>query len=654
MSTVPAALQAGIEHHRAGRFSEAAAIYQQILAADPRHAEAMQLLGVLAYQAGRHDTAIRLISEAIQIDGTRAAYFNNLGEAFRATGKFEDAQRCFAQAIQQEPNDAAAYSNLARISAAQGRYADAADLCRKAVALDARNPQYHNLLGSLLEMLGQSDEARACFEGAVAGDPRFYDALANLAGAHARAKQYDQAEAYLRRALEVYPDSADAHLRLGDLHSVQGKWAKAVAHYQSALRIDPKNAVAECHWAMALQAQEQFDEALEHYRRALALVPNDVETRLHLATTLSLKRDDEGAADEYRRVLEIDPANNRALPMLRAYLIENKRLVEALAIYDRAIEASPDDAELRRDRGMVALLNGDFQPGWQGYRCRAKARDVEGTEWDGTPGSDTTLVIHAEQGRGDTMQFVRYLPLVKQRVARAILTVPKSVVQLLEQSGYEDVLAFDDPLPHYDYKISILDLPGVFGTNIDTIPAEIPYLAADENLVSAWADRLGPRRVFRVGICWQGNPKHSDDYLRSIPLVAFAPLAGVAGVELVSLQTTAGLEQLEALGGQFNARDLRPDYEIEDGAFLNAAAVIRNLDLVVSADTAIAHLAGAMGVPIWVALSTRQDWRWMLDRDDTPWYPTMRLFRQTKPRDWTEPLERMVTELKALVEDRPG
>ncbi len=654
MSTVPPTLREGIDHHRAGRLSEAAAIYRRILSADPRHAEAMHLLGVVAHQTGQHDAAIRLISGAIQIDGSRGAYYSNLGEACRAAGKLDEAKRSFLAAIQHEPNMAAAHYNLARIHAAQGNYTEAANRCRQAVALVGDHAESHNLLGNILESLGQADEARVCFERAVACNPTFYDALLNLAGALARAKQFDQAADYLRRALQVRPESSEAHLRLGDVHSVRGDWPAAIAFYQKALQFDPRNATAECHWAMTLQAQEQFDDAVAHYRRALELAPDDVETHLNLAATLGLKGDEDQAAEHHRGVLEIDPTNSRALALLGGYLQQQEQFAEALAHYDRAIAKSPDDARLRFYRGLLLLAQGDLAAGWQGYRWRTKTHDVEGPQWNGNTSSETTLLVHTEQGLGDTMQFVRYLPLVRQRVARSMLVVPQRLVPLLKESGCADVLGFSDPLPKFDCKISLLDLPRVLGTTVETIPAEIPYLVARESLVREWSERLGDVVGFRVGICWQGNPKFSVDHLRSVPLQAFTALARVPGVRLISLQTYAGLDQLAALGGQFDVVDLRPQFEIEDGAFLNAAAVMRNLDLVVTVDTAIAHLAGALGMPVWVALSARPDWRWLLERDDSPWYPTMRLFRQAKLRDWPQLFDRIAAELPALVATKRG
>jgi hypothetical protein len=297
------------------------------------------------------------------------------------------------------------------------------------------------------------------------------------------------------------------------------------------------------------------------------------------------------------------------------------------------------------------LLTGDFERGWAEYQWRWKAeqcqwRDFSQPLWDGRPLEGRTILLHAEQGLGDTIQFVRYAALVKQRGGGVVVECPTPLLSLLASCERIDrLMGRGDELPAFDLQAPLLSLPGIFHTSLDTIPADGPYLFADPGLVGRWRQELGGIAGFKIGIAWQGNPKNPDDRNRSIPLSDFEPLAGCSAVRLLSLQKEAGTEQLQKVAGRFPVIDLGSRLDEAAGAFMDTAAVMMNLDLVVTSDTAIAHLAGALGVPVWVAISFVPDWRWLLDRSDSPWYPTMRLFRQTRLGDWAGVFE----EIKAAL-----
>jgi hypothetical protein len=259
------------------------------------------------------------------------------------------------------------------------------------------------------------------------------------------------------------------------------------------------------------------------------------------------------------------------------------------------------------------------------------------------------LLVRSEQGLGDTLQYVRFMSVLQETGASLELAIPPSLAPLLLQSGIGPIATDDAQAAPYDVHTTLLSLPNRLGTTLETIPARVPYLFAGNARVAQWREHMQRIVGFRVGIAWQGNPKFPQDRWRSISLRQFAPLAQVAGVRLVCLQKNHGLEQLEQLAGEFDIVDLRPEYDIEEGAFLNAAAVMRNLDLVITSDTALAHLAGALGVRVWVLLGIGADFRWLSGRSDSPWYPTMRLFRQSRLGDWTELLQRVAGELAAEV-----
>ncbi len=317
----------------------------------------------------------------------------------------------------------------------------------------------------------------------------------------------------------------------------------------------------------------------------------------------------------------------------------------------------PDYAEAHYNRSFVYLARGQLAEGWQGYRWRFRCKDYKGRRfdvplWDGSPLGDRTLLVHAEQGLGDTLHFIRYLKLVHQAGGRVYVEVQPALAPLLKSSGITGVIPGGATLPRFDLHVPLLSLPGVLGTTLETVPADVPYLAADPRLLKHWRGQLRGVTGYKVGIVWQGNPEYSLDQFRSIPLREFAPLADVPDVHLLSLQKTHGLEQLADAAGQFSVIELGSKLDQTGGAFMDTAAVICNLDLVVTSDTATAHLAGGLGVPVWVALSHAPEWRWMLDREDSPWYPTMRLFRQSRQGDWSDVFVRLKKELAAYVARR--
>ena len=325
------------------------------------------------------------------------------------------------------------------------------------------------------------------------------------------------------------------------------------------------------------------------------------------------------------------------------------KLDGAAACCRRALELKPDFAEAHLQQSLLSLVTGDFQRGWTEYEWRWKdkqwqRRNFSQPLWDGQRLEGKTILLHAEQGLGDTIHFVRYVPQVKQRGGTVIVECPKPLLSLLTSgAGIDRLVGRGEELPPFDLQAPLLSLPGIFRTSLETIPADVPYLFADPGLVEHWRRELGSIAGFKIGIAWHGSPKHPNDRNRSIPLASFEPLARCSRVRLLSLQKGTGAEQLQDLAGRIPVADVGS--RLDD--FRDTAAVLVNLDLVIACDTAVAHLAGALGVPVWVALPFTADWRWLLDRSDSPWYPTMRLFRQRQPGDWPGVFEDIKAELAA-------
>jgi hypothetical protein len=312
----------------------------------------------------------------------------------------------------------------------------------------------------------------------------------------------------------------------------------------------------------------------------------------------------------------------------------------------------PALAEAHLYRSFLSLLIGDFQRGWAEYPWRWKTkrsspRDFHQPLWDGRPLESRTILLYAEQGLGDTIQFVRYAALVKQRGGSVIVECPRPLVSLLKScAGIDRLVARGDPLPAFDVQAPLLSLPGIFQTALDNLPATIPCLFADADLVRCWREDLAPLAGRKIGIAWRGSPAHVDDRARSLPLSCFESLARLPGIRLLSLQKGPGMEELQGLPSHFPVTELGS--RLND--FADTAALLMNLDLLITCDTAVAHLAGALGAPVWVALPLVPDWRWLLDRNDSPWYPTMRLFRQKTLGDWTGVFDEIETALSSQLQ----
>jgi hypothetical protein len=328
---------------------------------------------------------------------------------------------------------------------------------------------------------------------------------------------------------------------------------------------------------------------------------------------------------------------------------------EALATVEHALSLNPNDLLSRWNRAVLWLLRGEFEKGWPEHELRwvqpgFGQRTFTQPLWDGSDLHGKTILLYAEQGFGDTLQFIRYVPLVKARGGTVIFQCHRQLLRLFEKvPGIDRFEVSGAPLSAFDVHAALMSLPGIFHTRLDSVPATVPYIHADAELVEHWRGKLEPLGGFKIGIAWQGNPSYREDRERSIPLERFASLAQLDGVQLISLQKGHGSEQLPAFAKRFRIHDLGKELDETSGAFMDTAAVIKNLDLLISSDTAIPHLAGALGAPVWLALPRVPDWRWLLEREDCPWYPTMRLFRQRQRGDWAEVFERIVAQVKSML-----
>lgn len=448
--------------------------------------------------------------------------------------------------------------------------------------------------------------------------------------------------------------TAEALAHGWQLHQA-GKWAEAEEVYRQVLRTHAADANAWCYLGIACHDQDRLDEAVAAYRRAIQLQPNFPIAFNNLGNTLRmLRRLDESLAC-FDQALRLKPDYVNAHKNKGTAFVWEGRLEDAMACYDRALELAPQDAETHKNRGVILLLLGRFAEGWPEYAWRWQTEGLSRPQhpqplWDGSSLDGKTILLTPEQGLGDTVHFVRYAAVLKQRYdCQTLLSCPKPLVRLLASCpGIDQLVPQGEPLPEFSCFAPLLDLPGILGDNLETFPRELPYLTADPQLVARWHDELQAYGPCKIGLAWQGNAQHQADRMRSMPLAEFAPLGQLKGIHLFSLQKGVGAEQIDNLAGALDIVPLADQLDETSGAFMDTAAVLRNLDLLITVDTAVAHIAGALGVPTWLALPHVPDWRWLLDREDSVWYPTIRLFRQAAVGDWSSVVRQMHDELLQL------
>lgn len=482
-------------------------------------------------------------------------------------------------------------------------------------------------------------------------------------------RRFAEAETYLREALRLKPEDADVLNNLGTAIWEQGRSTEATAYYLRAYQFKRNDFGILNNLGMVLWEQGRPERAVEYYRRALELNPDSFDTQMNLGVSLS----DIGRFDDalvwLRSATRMRPSSADAWDNVGMTLARQGHWDQAMKCYDEAIRLRPDFGEARRNRGLGWLTLGDFERGFPEAEWRFKCRNPGGLNfprprWAGEPLEGRTILLHFEQGLGDTLQFIRFAPQVKERGGQVWVLCQPPLMRLMSKSpGVDLVMDGSAPFPNFHLHAPLMSIPAIIGTSEATLPRD-PYLFADAGAIALWRPALTQalgvadlNSVFKIGIAWQGNPTNRLDRWRSFPLAWFAQLANLPGVRLVSLQKGPGVEQLAALAGRFPVTNLDYRFDgLEDKRdFLDTAAVISLLDLVITPETAVAHLAGGLGVRTWVALSTVGDWRWMHTGDSCPWYPSARLFRQTKLDDWDGVFRRMAEELnQELAGSRSG
>ena len=578
--------EAGHRQLQAGQSLEAQLCCQRLLEADPNHAPALHLMGLIALKAGQYELAVEWIVRAIA-QVAQPDYLASLGTTLSRQGRHEEALKAFDKAVQLTPDNATLWKEMGGALLGLQRYDHALLSFQHVLKLDPRDQDAAYKSGVLLHDAGRNEEAVACLDTCDELLPNHAPTLQARARALLALRQFERALSDNLRANTLAPDNPDTHNNIG----------------------------------ACLQSLGREEEALAWFNRALKRLPDSIEI-----------------------------LNNKA-----NILQQLQRFGEALALYADIRARRLNNATTDWNWALLKMLLGDFEAGWTGREARWTIPDpapypkFSQPMWLGKESiAGKTILVHVDEGLGDTIQFVRYVPMVAERGARVILAVERPLLPLLSGfPGVSQCLAFSDPLPGFDMHCPIGSLPLAFNTQLDSIPAATSYLThPPQPRIDAWNRRLGPHDRLRVGLVWSGSRTHRNDHNRSTSLQSLSRILDVDAV-FVSLQKDVRETDQAEL-----ARSTIIDWTAELTDFADTAALVKCLDLVISVDTSVAHLAGALGCPTWVLLPWTPDYRWLLDRDDSPWYPCVRLFRQSETRDYRSVLDRVRVELLKLAATR--
>jgi tetratricopeptide (TPR) repeat protein len=570
--------------------------------------------------------------------------------ALHQSGRLAEAEPLYFQALKAAPGDFAPKLLLGILLGQLGRNGEALDLLTDALAIDPDSELALLNHGNVLAALGRQDEALTSYDRALARHPGHAD-LRNARGLLlVSMRRFADGLADLDAALAIKPDFAEALNNRGNALQGLKRFDEALACYDLALAFRPDHAQWNNNRANALRRLGRLQEALTATDRALALDPGNAQALNDRGNVLQEMNRLEDAIESYGRALKLRPDYLDALGNRGMARRDLMQFDAALADFEQAIKIAPDAAQAWWSKGIVKMLTGDLGEGFRLYEWRKKlpvpieARNYPQPLWTGAEDiAGKTLFVYVEQGLGDTIHFYRYALMARARGARVILAVQDCIRRLMQDAGDDvEILDSSGVPPAFDYHAPLMSLPLAFATAIDSIPAPVPYLRAQPERVQSWAAKIGGQG-FRIGICWQGGGAIAG---RSFALASLAAISQIENVRLISLQKGEGVDQIESSG--LRVETLGDDFDTGPDAFLDSAAVMASLDLVITADTAIAHLAGALGVPAWVALKYVPDWRWFLERDDSPWYPQLVLFRQPAPGDWASVFSQMAARLSAV------
>ena len=639
--------------HQTGQLNEARTLYEKLLKNVPGHHLALQQLGLICAQSGDFQGAVGFLSASLRIQPENAEALNLLGNALQDLGQFDAAIARHEHAAAIRPDYAEAHYNKANALQKTGQFeASIASYDRALSVQPAYADAYFNR-GNALRELNRMEAAVASYGEAIRLQPTDFEALTNRGGALNELHRHEEAISSFDRAIALQPDYPVAHYNRGTALHRLGRLEAAASSFRRAIALHPGYAEAHSNLGLVLQETKRLPDALASLDRAIALQPDLAEAHSNRGNILQEMQQYELAVSSYDRAIAIRPAFAEAHFNRGIALKELQRLDEAITSYDRAIAIKPDHEEAIWNKSIALLLNGNLEAGWKLHEsrwthpeARRHLRTFPVPLWLGEQSlRGKTILLHAEQGLGDALQFCRYAKLVADLGGRTMLEVPKALLGILSTlDGVHELRENGSTAGGFDYHCPLLSLPLAFNTTLSSIPHATRYLDSDPRKVALWRQQLGPGESLRIGIVWSSTSSFRDDARRSLRLAEFLKAIPETGVELICLQKELKPDDRGTLQSRPDIRFVGDQlHDLSD-----TAALIETMDLVVSTCTSVPHLSCALGKATWILLSHAPDWRWFLNRDDSPWYPSAKLYRQPKPGDWDGVFDRLRADIERL------
>ena len=651
-------IQTGSRHLAAGRPLQALSLFERALASRPKSAIPFFNAAVACHQLNDLIKAIDYYQQALDRSPTLNVALFNKGVAYIQADAPHAAIPLFIKAIENNPKYIEALYNLGVAYERSGEIEKAISAYSRALNIDPNHIQGAFSLGNLFLRHGDADQALKWFKHALALAPEWGVLLNNIGKAHQLNGNDEQALSHFKKAAQLSPDLAEAWFNLAEMDMQTNQLASAVENYQKAIAINPGMSAAYNNMGNALRDLDRYPEAIAAFKKVLDLDPDLPQGHYNLGGVYRLIEDFPSAVKHLSKAIQLSPGYADAWNNLGLTCKNMGDFDRALLYFNRALKLAPELAIARWNRSFVHFLKNNWQEGWEDFEVRFDLPQrrsiyphrIEGERWDGNPIPHQTLLVHDEQGLGDSFQFIRWIPWAKARCGRLVFETRPEIIPLIENSlGIDEIVerssqkAPDVPFDHY---IPLMSIPRLINLYPERLTDWAPYIKAPETKIAQWRSRLPDGRL-KVGVVWAGRPEHGNDANRSCRIDAFIQLFQNQSIQFIGLQKGAAEHQLDDLPFS-NATNLGSQLN----SFSDTAAILTQLDLVITVDTSVAHLAGAMGRPVWVLIPRIPDWRWGTHGSHTPWYPTMKLFRQSRPKEWETVIERISRELDHLAAQR--
>lgn len=647
-------LQQTILNHQNGNLEEAEKGYLELIKENPDDGKLNFLLGTLYLQFGKPDVSSVFLGKSISQNPSDIKAINNLGLAYQSMGRYEDAVKMFTAAINEDENYLSAYNNLGICYQLAGDYNNAVKVLKTSLLLDENDDETNYNLGAVLHNQGYVKEALEYYSKAVELNPEYIEALYNIALINISENDFINAKSNLEKANNIIPENFDVLFNLGFVNEQLNDFEKAKVFYKAAKRLNNESAELNFNLGNIYKTEKNWIKAESYYLNALK---NKIDPRI--LNNLGFARHRQGKYEEaiinYKAAIELDKNYSDAKINLGASLLELGNIEEAVMNYNEVLNINNSDATAHFNKAIALLLSGNFSDGWKEYEWRfftSSAHSGKGKlvkpnflkpEWKGENLQGKTILVHDEQGAGDSIQFIRFLSILKEFGAIVIFKCRKELINLYKKfDSIDEIVELTNNCPeNYDYEISLLSLPNILKIELNNVPSINSYLKVDQQKAEYWKEKLYTDKKLKIGLVWKGNANHEYDFKRSCALENFNNLLKNDDVAFYSLQLKHEDNELN------NTKVVDLSNEIK--SFEDTAAIISNLDLVITVDTAAAHISGALGKNTWVLLSKVPDWRWLMDRDDSPWYSSVKLFRQSQTGNWFDVFENLNNELKSLL-----